>query len=326
MKEIDKIVDKNNKPSLELKYDFNLPNIPLENCNDSQELKVKRLYNLGKNFCSKLIKNIFEKDVPFSDEAAYILFDCSGFISIKNKLKLFVIISGLTNALNIINIPYTLILIGDSDFNCIIKDFSENHSLEILQKMLDCLFIKRFVQKNSKNLLFAMNHNHPDNKKFRSFFIFTDGLDEDFLLCDQWNENIFINSNDSFSFLFMKSDELSQESQKENLEYLKGKWKNFEENSTLSQSNVKVIIIDNNIKNETYELISSIFSETIMRNFKMFYKTERTNLYPPSFNILEKNVNNFNAFEKSLDFSLEDNNEFYLKITGVLKGLKAKKK
>jgi hypothetical protein len=50
----------------------------------------------------------------------------------------------------------------------------------------------------------------------------------------------------------------------------------------------------------------------------MFYKTERTNLYPPSFNILEKNVNNFNAFEKSLDFSLEDNNEFYLIVVDLL--------
>ena len=252
------------------------------------------------------------------------MFDCSGFISIKNKIKLFVIICGLTNALNIVNIPYTLILIGGSDFNCIIKNFSENHSMEVLQKMLDCLFIKRFVQKNVKNLLFAMNQNQPENKKFRSFFIFTDGLDEDLLLNDQWNENIFNNSYDSFSFLFIKSDELNQESQKQNLEYLTGKWKTFEENSSLSQSNVKIIIIDNNIKNETYDLVSSIFCETLMRNHKMYQKPERVNLHPPSFNISEKNVNNFNAFEKSLDFSLEDNNEFYLKITGVLKGLKIK--
>ena len=324
MKEIDKIVDKNNKPSLELKYDFNLPNIPEENFNSFQEFKAKKLYNLGKNFCSKLMKNICEKEVPFADQAVYILVDCSGFISIKNKLKLFVIICGLTNALSIVNIPYTIILIGDSDFNCIIKNFSENHSIEILQKMLDCLFIKRFVQKNIKNLLFAMNYNHPDNKKFRSFFIFTDGLDEDFLLTEQWNENIFNNSSDSFSFIFMKSDELNQESQKQNLEYLKGKWKIFEENSSLSQSNVKVLILDNNIKNETYDLISSVFCDNIMRNHKMHSKPERIELYPPSFKITEKNVNNFNAFEKSLDFILEDNNEFYLKITGVLKGLKMK--
>jgi len=57
----------------------------------------------------------------------------------------------------------------------------------------------------------------------------------------------------------------------------------------------------------------------------MYDKSVRENLYPPSFNISEKNVSNFNAFEKSLDFSLEDNNEFYLKITGVLKGLKLKR-
>ena len=115
MEEIDKIVDKNKKPSLQLKYDFNLPNIPEENFNDFKELKVKKLYNLGINFCSKLMKNICEKDIPFADQAAYILFDCSGFINIKNKLKMFLIICGLTNALNIVNIPYTLILIGDSE-------------------------------------------------------------------------------------------------------------------------------------------------------------------------------------------------------------------
>ena len=322
MKEIDKIIDKNNKPSLELKYDFNVPNIPQENINETQEFRVKKLYNLGKNLCCKLIKNICEKDVPFNEQSVYILFDCSGFISIKNKLKLFVIICGLTNALNIVNIPYTLILIGDSDFNCIIKNFSDNHSMEILQKMFDCLFIKRFIQKNVKNLLFSMNYKHPDNKKFRSFFIFTDGLDEDFLLSEQWNENIFNNSYDSFCFLFIKSDELNQESQKQNLEYLNGKWKNFEDNSSLSRSRVKVIIIDNNIKNETYDLISSVFCETIMRNYNLCNKSERTELYPPLFNISEENVKNFNSFEKSLDFYLEDSNEFYLKITDSLNGLK----
>ena len=168
--------------------------------------------------------------------------------------------------------------------------------------MLDCLFIKRFVQKNVKNLLFAMNQNYPDNKKFRSFFIFTDGLDEDLLLTDQWNENIFNNSYDSFSFLFIKSDELSQESQKQNLEYLIGKWKNFEENSSLSQSNVKIIVIDNNIKNETNDLVSSIFCETLMRNYKMYQKPERVSLYPPSFNISEKNANNFNVLKNLLIF------------------------
>ena len=86
-----------------------------------KEFKAKKLNNLGKNFWRKLMKNICEKDVPFEDQAVFILVDYSGLANKKIKLKLFVIICGLTNALNIANVPYTIILIGDNDFNCLIK-------------------------------------------------------------------------------------------------------------------------------------------------------------------------------------------------------------
>ena len=35
----------------------------------------------------------------------------------------------------------------------------------------------------------------------RVFFIFTNGLDEEFALYEQWKDRIFINSNHSFAFI-----------------------------------------------------------------------------------------------------------------------------
>ena len=54
----------------------------------------------------------------------------------------------------------------------------------------------------------------------------------------------------------------------------------------------------------------------------MCNKSKKRDLYSPSFKVFEENDKNFNTIEKSLDFSLENNNEFSLKMTVALKGLK----
>ena len=85
---------------------------------------------------NKIIKNLSEKIIPFSHISVNLLIDCSGFINLENKLKQFVIICGIVNALNIVNISYAISLVGDSQFECTLKHFDKEHSMEDLQNRL----------------------------------------------------------------------------------------------------------------------------------------------------------------------------------------------
>ena len=161
---------------------------------------VIELYKNGMSLANKIIKNISEKKIPFSHISVNLLLDCSGFISIENKLKQFVIICGIVNALNIVNIPYAISLVGDIQF-CTLKPFNLEHSMENLQIIFDCLFIKRFFTKNANAIQYALKFTQTKSS-YRTILIFTDGLDEDFLLIESWKKNLFNNYNFSFGFFF----------------------------------------------------------------------------------------------------------------------------
>ena len=62
-------------------------------------------------------------EIPFRDIEANILLDCTRTISDENKLFMMLITCGLTSALNSLEIPYCVGLIGDSSFKIIIKSF-----------------------------------------------------------------------------------------------------------------------------------------------------------------------------------------------------------
>jgi hypothetical protein len=67
-----------------------------------------------------------------------------------------VILCEIINALNMVNISYFITLVGDSQFECTLKPFDVEHSIENLQKILDCLFIKRFLGKNTNAIQYAL--------------------------------------------------------------------------------------------------------------------------------------------------------------------------
>ena len=321
MKEIDKISDPSKFPIL------NQENCPIINCDspnnskNNENYQVNKLINNSLIFSRILMKEISQKYIPFSDIAVNILIDCSGFIKIENKLKMLILIFGLTYALNIVNIPYSILLVGDSDFKCELKTFKEPHSIEALQRVFECVFIKRFIQKNYISISHAINKIiHPSSPTHRSFFMFTDGLDEDFLLTDQWNNNIFNNPNNFFTFIFMKPDELFQENQSSNLTYLKEKWKNFEIKAALSQSNVSIIDIDSNYNLNTYNNCAILFCQTLVRNY-IYQDNEEIKYYPPSFKIIEPNLKNTLVFEQPLKINFDTIQDIYLKNTDVLKNI-----
>lgn len=155
------------------------------------------------------------------------MLDTSGFIKIENKLKYFIIVCGITNALNIVNIPYAINLIGDSQVQCTIKSFRNEHSMMNLQRVLDCFFIKRFISKYVNGVKYALQKVKPErNNTYRTILLFSDGLDEDLVLIDQW-KNQLLDKNNSYGFFFINSEGLVN-TFKDDYIYLSEKWRAFE--------------------------------------------------------------------------------------------------
>ena len=118
MKEIkDKIKNNKQLPELGIKKDLRGQPDYRNEKSSSINFNVIELYQRGIFLANKIIKKLSDKTIPFSHISVNILLDCSGFIIVENKLKQFVIICGIINALNIVNISYAISLVGDSQFD-----------------------------------------------------------------------------------------------------------------------------------------------------------------------------------------------------------------
>ena len=57
--------------------------------------------------------------------------------------------------------------------------------MEYLQKVLACLFIKRFIGKNPNTNQYNLKYTKMTSL-YRTILLFSDGLNEDFLLAEAW--------------------------------------------------------------------------------------------------------------------------------------------
>ena len=119
-------------------------------------------------------------NLPYSAMCVNILIDCSAYISDENKMINLFIICALTDALTTLDIPYSVAVIGDQNFKRIIKPFEEPHSYKALQRICDCINIKRFRARLPGCIEYAINSMAFPNeeRKNRAIYTFTDGLDE----------------------------------------------------------------------------------------------------------------------------------------------------
>ena len=133
-------------------------------------------------------------------------------------------IFGLIEALNELKIPYSVTVISDENFRTVIKNFYENHSIKVIQRIRDCAMVPRFKSNYASNLKFAIDnlkYNDPKRAQ-RAFFVFSDGLNENLKLTKSWAELILNKEKDSFGFIFIKSHDLIKPEIWENV------WNNFD--------------------------------------------------------------------------------------------------
>ena len=192
--------------------------------NDSSNFFAKDLFMNSLFITSYIVKESSEYEIPYENIYANILIDCTRYINDLNKMYNLVAIFGLIEGLNELKIPYSVTVISDENFRTVIKDFREQHSNKVIQRIRDCAMVPRFKSNYASNLKYAIDNLKYNNSKRnqRAFFLFSDGLNENLKLTKSWAELILNKESDSFGFIFIKSHDLIKPEIWENV------WNNFD--------------------------------------------------------------------------------------------------
>ena len=150
-------------------------------------------------------------EISYKNLEVNILIDCARTITDSEKYFVMFQVCALATAFHSLEIPYLISLIGDSGFKVVLKNLFDEHSNENLQKVLDCIFIKRYKTKLFSCIKAINNYKVLDNDSHRIFYIFTNGLDEDFGLIEQMRDRAFLNEKNSLVFIFSKFENIEKE-------------------------------------------------------------------------------------------------------------------
>ena len=257
---------------------------------------ILKLSNIAFNETSKLIAPDTKLDIPFSKMCVILLIDGSCYISLKRKILNFFILCSYAIVCNLLEIPYGIAVVADGKFKIILKQFEEPHSFDILEKVYECLMIRRFRDNLSNSQVFAketfmfsLDYNSKlKNNEIPNFYkehkkkviiTITDGLDEELKLTSKWNHLIFNESEISFGFIFNKPDFANAEDKKK-IEKL---WENFIEESKKAKSKVIIYIYDKSEEKNLYQNLSVFFRDLICQKQENFDENIIKEILNPDF-------------------------------------------
>ena len=260
----------------------------------NENLSIQELYNQSKFLANQLfIKMNGNGKVKYFDTLVIFLLDPSVYISEEIKLLNIFILCAMTNALNCLEIKYSIVLMGDEEFRCVLKDYKKPHSIEALQRVYECLILRRFRTNIPGCLKYAIEEiSNKSEFKYTSFFIFTDGLDKRFAYTQKntWDSHIFNKKSNSFGFIFLLSSILSDD-QKKNLYQI---WDKFlEESKNNSHTSIFLKNLEPLIDDEFKKKIKDIFESNLSGPKRGELKNE-IKYIEPIFKIkAENSISNF---------------------------------
>ena len=279
-------------------------NMDIFNINQTGDLSIKNLYEKSSFLANQLFIKINEVGkVRYSDTLVIILLDPSVYISEEIKILNMFIVCAMTNALNCLEIKYSIILMGDEDFRCVLKNYNEPHSIEALERVYECLILRRFRTNIPGCLKYALEEvSSKTDFKYTSFFVFTDGLDKRFVITQKntWDSDIFYKKSNSFGFIFLLSSVLTSE----NKTFLNEIWNQFlTETKKNSRSGIFLESLELRIDGDFKNKINEIFAFNLIRN-KYEESSNEIKYIKPLFQI--NNENSTSDFIKNSIDILDD--------------------
>ena len=283
----------------------------ISDINNNEKLDIYQLYTKSYFLSNQLfIKINGNSKVKYFNTLVVFLLDPSAYISEEIKILNMYILCAMTSALNCLEMKYSIVLMGDEEFRCVLKDHEEPHSIEALERVYECLMIKRFRTNIPGCLKFSLEE-IKSNFKYTSFFVFTDGLDRRFIYTkhNTWDNNIFYKRSNSFAFIFLLSSILT----KKNKEFLNEIWNSFT-NETKCNSRIMIKSLERKIDEEFKNKISDIFVYNLIRakNEEIVYENK---YIEPVFKV--NNINSISSFLKYCNLYLDDKSLYSLDVSYI---------
>ena len=177
-----------------------------------------------------------------------------------------------------------MVLIGDSSFKIIIKSLEEPHSEEILQRIMECMFISRYKTDLATCIKYAIDK-FPHNSKNRVFYTITNGMDPELRKINRWKEAIFNCKDNSFSFIFIESRVLKPKQKQFLTEKI---WNPFREkvkdsSSLVTSTEISIQDIGNYEEFNPIEMLVKCISEALIRQKNEVEENEIYETTPASF-------------------------------------------
>ena len=276
-------------------------NSPINKLIENSQILAERIF-------VEISKLNLKHEIKYKNLEVNILIDCARTITDSEKYFVMFQVCALATAFHSIEIPYLISLIGDSGFKVVLKNLFDEHSIENLQKVLDCIFIKRY-----KTILFSCieaidNYKALDKDSHRIFYIFTNGLHEEFGLFEKIKDRAFLNEKNSLVFIFSKFENI----EKEKSDFLTDLWTKFGNYCKSNDLPVELIEMTKDIlfihNNKTLE----INEESISNMIKVITSVLIKNKEGDNNDKIEKSIFNFENLNK---ISL---NEYLSNLKGII--------
>ena len=271
------------------------------------------LLELSNIISFKLLQASINQNTDSDKICAIIAIDCCRTIDKLRKFYHAILVFGMINCLNAMEIPYSVVIFADYQFLYTIKKFETEHNDDIYKTILDCIMVSRYSSRIS-DVCYYIDKKviHPKITN-RRIFVVSNGLDPKLKSPEQWAP-FFGNEKDKYCFYFIKPE---MEEEKE--EKITDIWKTFQKET----GNEVVIINDTDDIINGEENIYSRFSYVLSE--KIFLTDEELAKLSKNLNNIEgkyyepKYIEKYDLDQKSLLNVLEylkysiDDQDFYLK-------------
>jgi hypothetical protein len=101
----------------------------------------------------------------------------------------------MIESFNALEIPFSIVIFEDYQFQYIIKKFEEEYSEYIIQRIFDCIIIERFRTRIADVCYFINEKGICNTRDYKAIFLISNGID------------LFENKKNSFVFFFVHPNE-----------------------------------------------------------------------------------------------------------------------
>jgi hypothetical protein len=204
--------------------------------------------------------------------------DCSHLLSADNKVSCALLTLAMATAFSKLEVPYSVVVFADYDFQFAVKTFDDPHSPTVMQRVLDAIMVDRLSPLIADACYYVKNVLNCSGRNHRAIFVISSGLDTSLFQIDEWKAHILRDNTESCGFYFYRSSHLSDE----NMMNIQGMWLRFREGVSsavaftrcVSITREDVISVSSSIREQFCAVLSPL-SASASPSEKQFIRSEK---------------------------------------------------